>query len=153
MAKTRRQKRKRARAESRRRSARRTCGGCTFCCRSMAVQEIGKDAWAACPEQVEGGCGVYADRPAACQTFRCGWLGDDGRYLGASDRPDKCGVMLAGGLDYKTLLVHEVEAGRWQTLPRVRRSIERLRSLGIRVVVTGADGVHAKLVPLTIGGK
>jgi Fe-S-cluster containining protein len=68
------------------------CGGCTACCDVIGVKELGKPYFARCYNVSASGCGIYADRPAACRKYRCAWhlglLGD-----GADRRPDRCGVL------------------------------------------------------------
>lgn len=72
----------------------RECGGCTACCRHLGIDapELKKPDGVACRHCVEGfGCGVYADRPALCRDWYCGW-----RLLTLSDemRPDRSGILL-----------------------------------------------------------
>jgi hypothetical protein len=53
-------------------SASRTCGGCTLCCKVMAIEELAKPVSSWCPHCKPGrGCLIYADRPAECQAFSC----------------------------------------------------------------------------------
>lgn len=70
-----------------------TCGPCTFCCKVMAVSELGKPAGAACLHVRAGrGCGIYAERPQGCRTFECVWLMDP--EMPHRFRPDQTKVML-----------------------------------------------------------
>lgn len=73
----------------------RRCGTCTACCTANAVAEIGKAAGAACPHRSldsnRPGCGIYAERPTGCQTFRCVWLDGVGPD---KHRPDRIGVVI-----------------------------------------------------------
>ena len=58
----------------------------------MGVPELTKRPWDPCPHVATGaGCGIYADRPAGCRTFICGWLLDPN--MGAELKPDKCHVV------------------------------------------------------------
>jgi hypothetical protein len=74
----------------------RHCGECTVCCVTLHIDtaEFQKAPGIRCPHLcTEGGCSIYANRPATCRTYYCGW-----RYLGfLSDtwRPDRSGVLLA----------------------------------------------------------
>ena len=73
---------------------RRSCGSCTSCCVSMKVPALGKPAWKPCHHIAPGkGCSIYADRPADCAMWMCGWRqnGPDTRFL---KRPDESGVMI-----------------------------------------------------------
>ena len=58
----------------------RTCategkGRCSFCCKALPVHELDKPQGKWCQHARKGeGCAIYADRPSACQTWRCLWL-------------------------------------------------------------------------------
>lgn len=75
----------------------RVCGACTMCCTTLAVHEIGKPGNHRCEHERrrtsrhKAGCAVYAERPAACGFYRCGWL--DGLFA-KGDRPDKVGLLV-----------------------------------------------------------
>jgi hypothetical protein len=61
----------------------RQCGGCTMCCKLLAVVELEKPAGKWCQHCSKGvGCQVYHVRPETCQQFDCLWL------IGAA--PDQC---------------------------------------------------------------
>jgi hypothetical protein len=69
-----------------------SCGSCTACCTVMGVPELKKRPWQACPHVTVGsGCGIYAERPAGCRTFICGWLLDP--YMGPDLKPENCHVV------------------------------------------------------------
>lgn len=95
----------------------RACGSCTACCTVMAVHELGKGTYQACPHLCEAGCGVYADRPGSCRTFECQWLRGVLEVDGTVDtdlRPDACGVVFdyqPGTAFGEAFLAWEVEAG------------------------------------------
>jgi len=72
----------------------RQCGACKLCCMLPDIPSMDKpiDTWCqhADPTNPEYGCTDYANRPAGCRSFSCGWL----RGMGdENDRPDKLGVM------------------------------------------------------------
>lgn len=68
------------------------CGECTLCCKLMAIEELSKPVGVWCEHcKVGSGCGIYADRPPSCQTFRCMWL--DQEVWPDELRPDKSGVL------------------------------------------------------------
>ena len=54
----------------------RTCGTCSLCCKLPSVAELNKpiDRWCQHCKPGKGGCTIYADRPAVCVGFTCGWL-------------------------------------------------------------------------------
>ena len=69
----------------------RTCGGCTACCKTHGVAELKKQGGTICPHcNIGSGCRIYEERPESCQVFRCSWL----QGLGLDEyRPDKTGVV------------------------------------------------------------
>ena len=58
----------------------RSCGSCSLCCKLLTISPVEPDSfskagyvWCAhC--KVGQGCGIYAQRPAACRAFACEWL-------------------------------------------------------------------------------
>lgn len=76
----------------------RACGECTACCTSLAVHELRKRAFKKCEHVCATGCGIYAERPGGCRTFRCLWLGTEGEDTSAlvrdEERPDKSGLVI-----------------------------------------------------------
>jgi hypothetical protein len=69
---------------------RRECGGCTLCCKLLAVNELDKRAGERCKHQSHAkGCAVYqkAAMPASCALWNCRWLfNDDTADLSRPDR-------------------------------------------------------------------
>lgn len=93
----------------------RTCGTCDACCHVLRIDELGKPEYKPCQHLVQirkkGMCGAYETRPDVCRTFRCGWL--DG-IIPAEWRPDRVGVMIAGGahtIGGQLIHAHEVRPG------------------------------------------
>lgn len=68
----------------------RSCGSCTLCCKTVAVEHLNKPTGVWCPYVCDAGCGIYSLRPVECRGFKCIWL--DG-HLGEDDRPDLLGVV------------------------------------------------------------
>ena len=69
----------------------RSCGDCSACCHTFAVEEINKDRHSACANRMpEGGCNIYAMRPDSCRQFMCAWLSGE---LEAPERPDQSGFI------------------------------------------------------------
>ena len=76
----------------------RGCDGCTACCKTMGVVELGKDPNVWCSHcRIGTGCGIYESRPASCSTFECVWLQTQrGRApLALELRPDVCRVVMS----------------------------------------------------------
>lgn len=74
----------------------RECGSCSVCCGVIAVHEIDKGVYEACPHLCEAGCGIYDTRSGSCRTFECQWLRGALEADGVVDiemRPDACGVI------------------------------------------------------------
>lgn len=78
--------------------AERACGRCHECCIHTPVEAFNKRAGVPCLHlnvlQECGSCGIYAERPSACATYRCSWL--DGN-LDEELKPDACGILLETG--------------------------------------------------------
>ncbi len=133
----------------------RACGPCSLCCTLLRVDELAKLAGTPCVHQrgkaaqrprsepeasgarapaEEGGCQIYARRPAICRSYRCLWLRGS---LDEEDRPDRLGAVLdlasRGGLP--ELVVHEAEPGAFDRSPRLREIAERYRpSMPVRIL-------------------
>jgi len=84
----------------------RSCGACNACCVVLNIEEpLFKKAGVPCENLIQiggvNGCGIYAERPPVCSTFRCLWLGPEPvdampRHLLLRDdeRPDVCGLLI-----------------------------------------------------------
>ena len=78
----------------------RECGGCTACCFTPGIVELGKARDTLCAHALPGaGCMRYETRPEVCRGFSCFWMyeGNDApkgwpRMLHDEERPDKVGV-------------------------------------------------------------
>lgn len=75
--------------------AERSCGSCDLCCRVIGVSDGGieKPAGVPCEHLCNspcGQCGIYAERPSACQQYTCMWL--DGQ-LPIEAKPEHSGVV------------------------------------------------------------
>lgn len=119
----------------------RRCGPCSACCHTLAVPETDSAGWSDCQHQrKQGGCGIYADRPAPCASARCQWL----LGFGANrDRPDLCGLvvwLVEGVADRPFVVVHEVWPGasqRGRGLGLVARLLLRVGSMPAFLRVPG----------------
>lgn len=111
----------RARAASKRPGMTRGCGGCTGCCHVVAVKEIGLPSFTRCPHlttvlDAKGpGCGIYADRPYSCRSWRCMWLRSE--PWPDDLRPDRCGIVVDENLDLTSLQGHELVTAQLWVLP------------------------------------
>jgi hypothetical protein len=83
----------------------RHCGGCTLCCKVMAITSLEKPPGVWCKHcHVGVGCRIYDDRPDECRTFLCAWLVD--AQLGPEWKPDKSRMVITpaangNGLDIR----------------------------------------------------
>lgn len=75
-----------------------SCGGCTLCCSTVPVEEIGLGAFTRCPKlryaiDARGpGCSIYPTRPNSCKAWNCQWLAEED--WPDELRPDRCGVVV-----------------------------------------------------------
>ncbi|HEX2764369.1 MAG TPA: hypothetical protein VHM92_11095 [Allosphingosinicella sp.] len=66
----------------------RSCGSCTLCCKTVAVEELAKPSGSWCAHcRPSQGCSIYESRPAGCRDFHCEWLRSE--RLGPEWRPDR----------------------------------------------------------------
>jgi hypothetical protein len=95
---------------------RRSCGGCTACCKALWVASLKKSEGHWCKHCKQGvGCKIYAKRPEECGSYQCSWL----QGLGEEhERPDKTGVVIdtvTYGYAQEVLVrIWEVEKGALQ---------------------------------------
>jgi len=89
-----------------------------MCCRVLDIAVLGKAAGTQCRHCVTGGgCGIYAERPAVCGEFYCGYLALP--FVHARWFPDACGMMIYPDAAHKRLAVH-VDPARpdaWRAAP------------------------------------
>lgn len=75
-------------------TSKRTCGGCTLCCKLLPVGSLGKGANTRCQHQHVGkGCAVYAQLENVspeCRLWSCMWLVDPDPEAAKLHRPDRC---------------------------------------------------------------
>jgi len=80
------------------------CGGCTECCTTQAVVEIGKPRFTKCAYDDGKGCSHYESRPEGCRQYTCAFIAPGYRdlfHMRSEDRPDKLGLVLYPVLDKK----------------------------------------------------
>lgn len=115
----------------------RSCGDCSACCHTFAVEEIDKARHSGCTNQtIKGGCSIYATRPESCRKFKCAWLSGE---LEAPERPDQAGFISYVPAPYqwrkghKTIVVIESSEGE-TTEARRRAHVQLLHQLGFPLV-------------------
>lgn len=120
----------------------RPCDGCTECCSVFGVEEIDKEPWVPCDHLSHEGCGIYTTRPKYCRSFYCLWQNGMG---GASDRPDRLGVIFAptnGKTEFtrqQEIQAYEVEPGAFNK-PQVVLLSQRFVDRGKLVIGHTYDG-------------
>jgi hypothetical protein len=121
-------------------SGARECGGCDLCCTVLRVDELAKLGGVPCKHLREaGGCGIYAERPRICRSYRCQWL--QGGFE-EEDRPDRLGAVvdLINEAGVLRLAIREASPGAFDRSARLQQIAERYRSF-MPVRVTTADDV------------
>ena len=99
-------------------TAARQCGNCGLCCKLLAVEELGKPAHNWCDHFAPGtGCTIYSERPPACVTFKCLWLGQG--ELGEEWKPNRSHFVLYLDAAQRQLVVNVDPAypGSWRQKP------------------------------------
>jgi len=93
----------------------RSCGDCTECCTSMAVNEIDKPSGESCAHARCDGCAIYPNRPYSCAAWSCLWLSG---YGPDSAKPSASGFMAY--FSYQTdnvIVAHIVSATPYESEP------------------------------------
>lgn len=96
--------------------AKKQCGSCSLCCKTMVIPELAKpkDSW--CPNFVRGaGCAIYAERPGSCRDFTCYWLIDPA--MGPEWKPDRCKMVLDARPDWLVVHVDPAAQSPWRREP------------------------------------
>jgi hypothetical protein len=96
-----------------------SCGGCTACCHTVPVKEIGVEAFHRCPHMLappdlKVGCSIYSERPRSCRLWSCGWLIGD---LPDKYRPDRLGIVMDPLPDLCRIAGEEVTAAQFWLMP------------------------------------
>lgn len=126
----------------------RTCGGCTSCCFTHGVTEIKKQPRKDCSHCTSDGCGIYKDRPEACQKFRCAWLMGIGEDI---ERPDLIGAVSTlhpidvGETRFVVLyfIIHQNSTSNPEVLKQV---IEESVKDGVIVVISNESNANNPLI-------
>jgi hypothetical protein len=124
------------------------CDGCTACCTAVGVREIDKLQGERCRYEVEGGCGIYAQRPASCADFYCCWKFRLAGF-GPEDRPDHTNIVftLPGKKDAirTALLAFEAKPSAFES-DVGKELLTRLVQHGHAIVLVGPNGTAKKLM-------
>lgn len=71
----------------------RDCGGCTMCCKLLAVPALDKPRGQLCRHCTPGkGCDIYRNRPGVCRDWNCGW--QIWHWLGPEWYPRESGIVI-----------------------------------------------------------
>jgi hypothetical protein len=94
----------------------RQCGSCMMCCKVPHIKELNKPPGKWCPNAVFGkGCGIYADRPAACRAFYCEWMQNPN--LGPEWKPDKAKFVVSLNFPFLCVWVDPGVPDAWTRPP------------------------------------
>jgi hypothetical protein len=119
----------------------RTCNGCTACCKTHAVEEVGSIAGIWCPQcQIGVKCLIYEDRPLGCRRYSCVWLQGKGKE---SDRPDRLKIVM----DYLDVQFRDEEIPIFNFWEVEKGSIDqpRVQQIMITNIKAGNIVVHRSL--------
>jgi hypothetical protein len=137
-----------------------SCGGCTACCMTVPVKEIGLRAFERCRHlhslpQLATGCSIHANRPRSCRAWSCSWLISD---LPDEYRPDRIGVVVDPIPDLVRIHGEEIVASQlwvlpgheddWRTVPAVKDLIQSIMDLGFAILwrIKAEDGQLARVM-------
>ena len=102
--------------EPREMDTRRSCNGCTLCCRLPEIEAFSKPANAWCLHcSATAGCAIYAERPQLCRDFLCLWMADI--RLGPEWEPALSHMMIYSQGQQMTVLVDPLHPGMWLEEP------------------------------------
>ena len=81
-----------------------TCGACNLCCKLAPVEALKKPAGVWCVHAKPGqGCGIYGQHPEECQTYRCGWLKNEG--LDEDWKPTNCKFVIRLDEEFRRVII------------------------------------------------
>lgn len=122
----------------------RTCDGCTLCCKVLAIDELDKPRGVWCSNcNPRTGCRIYAERPAPCRSFYCGYR----RIPGLDERwkPSHAKFLINYESELKRTVIHVDPArpGAWRLEPYLstlrRWAAAAAREDGMVLVWTGGE--------------
>ncbi|MDP3740603.1 MAG: hypothetical protein Q8R02_24665 [Hyphomonadaceae bacterium] len=83
---------------------RRTCEGCTLCCKVLRIDELAKPANQMCIHATAGGCAIHGSHPETCRVFFCLWIDD--RSFGPEWKPDRSHFVMSRSASGKGLFLN-----------------------------------------------
>lgn len=115
----------------------RECGPCSMCCKLVAITELGKPEGVWCEHAIAkgGGCRIYADRPASCRSFFCGWLQTEN--FGPEWKPTTSKMVIVAGDDHHHLTIY-VDPN-FPTAWRKEPYYSQIRQLGATLTIGGVQ--------------
>lgn len=133
-----------------------TCSGCTACCHTVPVKEIGLKSHTRCPHMRDWlhakgpGCGVYESRPYSCRSWSCLYIKSDWE---PDMRPDRCGFIVdevidlikVNGIEYPAAQIWAL-AGHdddWRHSDNLNQVMLALIDQGMTVLFRLSDGNSA----------
>jgi uncharacterized protein len=127
----------------------RFCGTCSLCCKLPYVAELNKsiDKWCQHARPGAGGCSIYSERPASCQSFICGWLSTELK-VGDEWFPAHCKMIISRAAEPEPgflIIVDPAHPNAWRREPYygqlvalAQRSLVKIR-VGRRFIRLNAD--------------
>ncbi len=138
-------------------NAPRDCGSCNVCCTAMHVRALNKPPGERCQSQGPTGCGIYADRPAACREWFCLWVRDPGQVFDTTHRPDRLGVFFTasppdGQTGRQRMYAHEVRPGAAHE-PKAAQAIGFLERVAPVQIIPFAGDRPPAVTQVTLRGR
>jgi hypothetical protein len=137
----------------------RECGSCSLCCKLLYIRELNKpiDTWCQHCKPGKGGCTIYADRPATCRGFVCGWLSDE-LELGDEWFPARCKMIVTPRVPGHSaaeqgflVTVDPAYPNAWRREPYHSQLVARAQEtfvevrIGLRCIGLNADGTEQEV--------
>jgi hypothetical protein len=82
----------------------RTCEGCSLCCKVLRVDWLSKPANQWCVHSVPQGCGIHGSHPDLCRAFFCLWIDDNS--FGPEWKPEQSRFVMSRTASGKGLLLN-----------------------------------------------
>ncbi len=125
---------------------RRSCDGCTLCCKIFGIPELEKPRHQWCGHCAIGaGCKIYEQRPQSCRDFVCGWLVD--ASVPEHWKPSKSRMVLTSEDDGRRTVIN-VDTGRldaWRKAPYYaeikQMAVAAARTRGQVIVWQGGNAI------------
>lgn len=133
----------------------RSCGGCTACCKVLGIEELSKPPHTPCKHCSLAGCDIYESRPSVCRNWFCFWRVMEG--IPENARPDKIGVIISfetydkpeHPFEKAYIIVRAIDNQDVFDDPTVRSMVEIIINEGSLPVWTGFEGRKKLIYPDT----